>query len=75
MREHQLKRIDWFLSLERNKDNALRSDAIMQYKQELLDLEVSDFATLKKVAHKGDLLEEWQENLTELVKEIGELRG
>ena len=35
MSSHMIKRIDWFLSLDRNKENKSRIDALVNFKTEL----------------------------------------
>lgn len=61
MRDHQLMRIEWFLTLGKIKSNEFRSKGLVDYKRELETLIDFDLESLKKVARSGDLIEEWQE--------------
>lgn len=68
MKEHQLKRIEWLLSLSKNKSNECRTQGLIDYKKDLEKLNEFDLETLKKLARSGDLIEDWQENVIDFTK-------
>ena len=67
MRDLQLKRIEYFLSLERNKKSAMRMEAINEYKEHLEKLSQASVEILKQLVQKGNTMEHWQDYLDKLI--------
>lgn len=58
-KDHQLKRIDYFLSLESNRANKERHGALQEYKNQLLEFDIHGVNALKFLVQKGEALEQW----------------
>ena len=67
MRDLQLKRIEYFLSLERNKKSEMRMEAINEYKEHLEKLSQASVEILKQLVQKGNTMEHWQDYLDKLI--------
>lgn len=67
MRNHQLQRISYFLTLPVNLQKKQRMECLRNYRKELLNLQdLENLEQLKKIAVKGDKIEMWQDFLCDL---------